>query len=129
MPFSGRATPARYSAGGEFARATPPAQPVPVIPQDNQKVNGDADSKQALYKLLGQDLDICVEAHADAYEQARKKWAECSVDEWTRGADGTPLFSPPLERPHAVPSPQNSRRDSQRCSTLCVAPPHRAFLC
>ncbi|KAI0686550.1 hypothetical protein C8Q76DRAFT_761452 [Earliella scabrosa] len=87
MPFSGRATPARYSAGSEFARATPPAQPVPVIHQDSQKVNGDTDSKQALYKLLGQDLDIYVEAHADAYEQARKKWAECSVEEWTRGAD------------------------------------------
>ena len=26
----------------------------------------------------------------DTYEQAKKKWAECSMDEWTAGADGTP---------------------------------------
>ena len=52
--------------------------------------------KQALYQLLGQNLDICVEAHADAYQQARKKWSECSMEEWTKGADGT--YMPPFAR-------------------------------
>ncbi|CDO75843.1 hypothetical protein BN946_scf184346.g4 [Trametes cinnabarina] len=33
------------------------------------------------------DLDIFVEANANSYESARKKWAECSVEEWTKGAD------------------------------------------
>ena len=50
---------------------------------------GNLAPKQALYQLLGQDLDIWVEAHADGYEQARKKWSECSMEEWTKGADGT----------------------------------------
>ncbi|KAI0687797.1 hypothetical protein C8T65DRAFT_529433, partial [Cerioporus squamosus] len=84
MPFGGRATPARYP---EFERTATPAQNAPLLPpQSARKVGGD-DSKQALYRLLGQDLDICVEAHADAYEQARKKWSECSIEEWTQGAD------------------------------------------
>ncbi|OBZ66422.1 hypothetical protein A0H81_13695 [Grifola frondosa] len=41
----------------------------------------------ALFKLLGQDMDAYVDSHMDAYEQARKKWSECSMDEWTTGAD------------------------------------------
>ncbi|KAL6306843.1 hypothetical protein BKA93DRAFT_771087 [Sparassis latifolia] len=41
----------------------------------------------ALHRLLGQDLDIYVEAHVEAYEQAKKKWSECSMDEWKTGAD------------------------------------------
>ncbi|KAI0799984.1 hypothetical protein C8Q74DRAFT_383428 [Fomes fomentarius] len=90
MPFASRAaTPARYlaPAGREFERTVTPAQSLPIVAQDNRKTKGDMDSKQALYTLLGQDLDICVEAHADSYEQARKKWSECSQEEWTRGAD------------------------------------------
>ena len=47
----------------------------------------------ALHRLLGQDLDIYVEAHVEAYEQAKKKWSECSMDEWKVGADGAlPLY-------------------------------------
>ncbi|RPD52776.1 hypothetical protein L227DRAFT_617521 [Lentinus tigrinus ALCF2SS1-6] len=83
-PFGGRRTPARFP-GGEFERTATPAQNVPPPPA--RKIAGD-DSKQALYRLLGQDLDICVEAHADAYTQARIKWSECSMEEWTKGADG-----------------------------------------
>ncbi|KAI0752973.1 hypothetical protein C8Q80DRAFT_1303775 [Daedaleopsis nitida] len=84
---SRRATPARYS-GGDLNHSTAPVQALPVHPvQENSKVAGEPDSKQALYQLLGHDLDICVEAHADAYEQARKKWSECSVEEWTKGGD------------------------------------------
>ncbi|RDX42289.1 hypothetical protein OH76DRAFT_135455 [Lentinus brumalis] len=86
MSFGGRTTPVRYS-GGEFERTATPAQSAPVLPPPaTRKVGGD-EHKQALYRLLGQDLDICVEAHADAYEQARKKWSECSIEEWTQGAD------------------------------------------
>ncbi|KAH9889570.1 hypothetical protein C8Q73DRAFT_793767 [Cubamyces lactineus] len=43
--------------------------------------------RRALYMLLGQDFDVVMEAHADTYQQARKKWSECSVEEWTQGAD------------------------------------------
>ena len=84
MPFG---EPARYP-GGEFERTATPAQHMTLLkPQAERKVSAD-DPKQALYHLLGQDLDICVEAHADAYEQARKKWSECSTEEWTQGAGG-----------------------------------------
>lgn len=84
MSFGGH-PPGRYS---DFERMPTPAQNVPLLPPPTaRKVAGD-DSKQGLYRLLGQDLDIAVEAHADAYEQARKKWSECSVEEWTKGADG-----------------------------------------
>ncbi len=117
MSFGGRATPVRYS-GGEFERTATPAQSAPVLPPPaTRKVGGD-EHKQALYRLLGQDLDICVEAHADAYEQARKKWSECSIEEWTQGADGAFIA---VGSAHVLMvSLQNWRRDSARCSTSYV---------
>ncbi|KZT63284.1 hypothetical protein DAEQUDRAFT_159024 [Daedalea quercina L-15889] len=42
---------------------------------------------EALYKLLGQELTVFVEGHVDAYEEAKKKWSECSMEEWRAGAD------------------------------------------
>ncbi|PIL29389.1 hypothetical protein GSI_09441 [Ganoderma sinense ZZ0214-1] len=74
--YSGRSTPRHYS---EPALGHTPHGPPKVV--------GNPEPKQALYQLLGQDLDIWVEAHADVYEQARKKWSECSMEEWTKGAD------------------------------------------
>ncbi|KAH9932008.1 uncharacterized protein BXZ73DRAFT_101388 [Epithele typhae] len=47
----------------------------------------DGESKQALYRLLGQDLEACIEERAEEYERARKKWAECSDEEWANGAN------------------------------------------
>ncbi|PCH37595.1 hypothetical protein WOLCODRAFT_167619 [Wolfiporia cocos MD-104 SS10] len=41
----------------------------------------------ALHKLFGVDLDAYLEAHVEAYEEAKKKWTECSMDEWKAGAD------------------------------------------
>lgn len=41
-----------------------------------------------LHKIFGQDLDVFVESHVAAYEDAKKKWAACSTEEWTAGADG-----------------------------------------
>ena len=43
---------------------------------------------EALYKLLGQELTSFVESHVDVYEEAKKRWSECSMDEWRAGADG-----------------------------------------
>ncbi|OSC96246.1 hypothetical protein PYCCODRAFT_1440503 [Trametes coccinea BRFM310] len=51
-----------------------------------------------VYQLLGQDFDIFVEANADSYDQARKKWAECSGEEWTKGVRSL-ANRPPLQRP------------------------------
>ncbi|KAI0640488.1 hypothetical protein C8Q79DRAFT_996420 [Trametes meyenii] len=93
VPYSGRATPARYLAQPEYDCAVTPARRAPVpnpplVHSQNAKVVDDEPSaQQALFRLLGQDLDIFAEAHADSYEQARRKWAECSAEEWTKGAD------------------------------------------
>ncbi|KAI0824479.1 hypothetical protein BC628DRAFT_1377831 [Trametes gibbosa] len=92
--YNGRSTPALHYAPFS-SRAATPAHGVPLLappvhfPPEPAKgaVEAASEGRQALYRLLGQDLDIFVEGHADAYEQARKKWAECSVDEWTNGAD------------------------------------------
>ncbi|KAI1790023.1 hypothetical protein LXA43DRAFT_1017965 [Ganoderma leucocontextum] len=78
--YSGRSTPRHFPG--------PALDHMPLVsPHGPPKAVGNGVPKQALYQLLGQDLDIWVEAHADAYEQARKKWSECSLDEWTNGAD------------------------------------------
>ena len=45
----------------------------------------------ALRRLLGQDLEECLEKHYDTYLEAKKKWSECDYDQWKAGADG--LFS------------------------------------
>ncbi|KAM5539793.1 hypothetical protein V8D89_006606 [Ganoderma adspersum] len=74
--YGGRSTPRHYS---EPALNDNPHGPPKAV--------GNLVPKQALYRLLGQDLDIWVEAHADVYQQARKKWSECSMEEWTKGAD------------------------------------------
>ncbi|KAI9064945.1 hypothetical protein FKP32DRAFT_1591015 [Trametes sanguinea] len=78
----------------EYSRAMTPAHGVPLlvpamhfVQEPVKTSDAQSASRQALYQLLGQDLDIFVEANADSYEQARKKWAECSVEEWTKGAD------------------------------------------
>ncbi|KAI0364381.1 hypothetical protein BV20DRAFT_917313, partial [Pilatotrama ljubarskyi] len=92
-PYNGRATPAPYTAC-PFDRAVTSArndiQPAP-LPQTHGEllcgVSNEKEGRQALYRLLGQDLDVFVEAHADSYEESRKKWVECSVEEWTKGAD------------------------------------------
>lgn len=55
-------------------------------------VQRSANEGSALHRLLGQDLDTYVDTHVDAYDQAKKKWAECSNEEWKAGADGTILF-------------------------------------
>ena len=65
-----------------------------LAPQDPIGREKDSVSKQALFRLLGQDLDICLEAHADAYDRAREKWSDCSFEEWTKGADGMWLSVP-----------------------------------
>ena len=89
MHYGGRATPSRYVGAPGISRHHTPAPVVSLLlAQETRKVVGDIGSKQALYRLLGQDLDTCVEAHADAYEQAKKKWADCPLEEWVKGGDG-----------------------------------------
>ena len=99
--------------------------PSAQFPPGSVKGPDDMDKhRRALYMLLGQDFDVVMEAHADAYQQARKKWSECSVEEWTQGADGTSL--PPLTLlaiATVVVYRQSWQGDSERCSTLYAQVP------
>ena len=54
----------------------------------------------ALAQLFGQDLDTFVGEHLDAYEDAKKRWTECSIDEWTAGADGMHHYMLPYPYPY-----------------------------
>ena len=90
MHFGDRATPAPYPGAAGIGRVPMPAGVAPLLPAlESSKAARNTGSKQTLYRLLGQDLDACAETHANAYEQARKRWIECSMEEWTKGADGT----------------------------------------
>ncbi|KAI0349623.1 hypothetical protein OH77DRAFT_1579795 [Trametes cingulata] len=92
-PYKGRSTPAPYPATpfGHTGTLVHSDNPLATLPQSQGELSGalsnEREGRQALYRLLGQDLDIFVEAHADSYEEARKKWTECSMEKWTQGAD------------------------------------------
>ena len=60
-----------------------------------------------MHRLLGQNLDAYVDAHSDAYDLAKKKWTECSLDEWKAGADGI-LISFAFVRAHTFHSFQQN---------------------
>lgn len=47
-----------------------------------------ASDAHALHRLLGHDLDVYVNDHMSTYEDAKKKWTDCTMEEWTAGADG-----------------------------------------
>ncbi|KIP09765.1 hypothetical protein PHLGIDRAFT_126068 [Phlebiopsis gigantea 11061_1 CR5-6] len=75
---------------------TPPPPPPPVYdpPQSPPSYSAgvlldhQTDEKQyALHRLLGTSLDAYVQDHSTAYEDAKKKWTECTFEEWMAGAD------------------------------------------
>ncbi|KZT01593.1 uncharacterized protein LAESUDRAFT_815771 [Laetiporus sulphureus 93-53] len=41
----------------------------------------------ALRSLLGQELDAYLRIHVEAYEEAKKKYSECSLDDWKAAAE------------------------------------------
>lgn len=47
-----------------------------------------APEESALCKLLGQDFEKFINEHLDAYNEAKKKWSECSIEEWRAGGEG-----------------------------------------
>ncbi|KAF9568079.1 hypothetical protein CPC08DRAFT_702900 [Agrocybe pediades] len=50
-------------------------------PQENQE------ESKALEDLLGQDPNAYVREHMDVYEGLVNKWTNCTMDEWSAGAD------------------------------------------
>lgn len=42
--------------------------------------------------FMGGDVDAYIASHADRYEAAKKRWANCSREEWEAGADGRDLL-------------------------------------
>ncbi|GLB44797.1 hypothetical protein LshimejAT787_1801340 [Lyophyllum shimeji] len=74
----------------------------PLTPPDNEHVRQDSyfyhnhaalyqqtanDGPRPLDKLLGCDVDIFVEEHADQYERAAARWKQSTMAEWVAGAD------------------------------------------
>lgn len=51
-----------------------------------------APGEDALRRLFGQDFDKFVDEHVDAYNEAKKRWSECSIEEWQAGANGESRF-------------------------------------
>ena len=43
---------------------------------------------QGISRLLGIDGDQYLLQHTDRYEALKKKWTDCSLDEWKGGVDG-----------------------------------------
>ncbi|CCM05377.1 uncharacterized protein FIBRA_07593 [Fibroporia radiculosa] len=56
-------------------------------PSDARSLAAEDGKSEALYKLLGRDLNAFVEDRVEAYEAAKKKWSECSMEEWKTGAE------------------------------------------
>ena len=92
-----RLEPRSFSSIPSFGYSGPsPASPPSHMRQEmceNDAQFGENDramneSGHAIQKLLGHDLDTYLDAHVEAYEVAKRKWTECSMDEWTKGADG-----------------------------------------
>lgn len=54
----------------------------------SHKITESAQYGHEMYKLFGQELDAYVNAHVEAYNESKKKWSDCSMDEWKSGADG-----------------------------------------
>ncbi|KAI0703062.1 hypothetical protein BC835DRAFT_1081715 [Cytidiella melzeri] len=65
-------SPATSHAGQAYIPSVPPSG---------------AHNDHALSRLLGEDFDAHADAHITAYEEAKKKWASCTIEEWTAGAD------------------------------------------
>ncbi|KAL7286022.1 hypothetical protein ACG7TL_001139 [Trametes sanguinea] len=78
--YDGHAAASRLPVS-EYPRAMTPAAAYALLSLSLE----DERCAVGVYQLLGQDFDIFVEANADSYDQARKKWAECSGEEWTKG--------------------------------------------
>ncbi|GJE97587.1 hypothetical protein PsYK624_138080 [Phanerochaete sordida] len=65
-----------------------PSMRTPSPPPYGYQRPGDVPEREdhAVRRLLGRDLDAYVSAHISTYEEAKKKWSECSQDEWVAGA-------------------------------------------
>lgn len=44
--------------------------------------------EQALFKLLGTDLEECLSSNAGMYEADKRRWSECTLEEWKAGSKG-----------------------------------------
>ena len=44
---------------------------------------------QGISRLFGIDAEQYILEHVEQYEASRKRWTECSIEEWKKGADGS----------------------------------------
>lgn len=59
---------------------------VPTVPGD-QGLPQDSGSS-TLLRIFGPSFHACEEKDLEEFEEAKKKWTECSIDEWKAGAEG-----------------------------------------
>ena len=43
---------------------------------------------QGISRLLGIDAEQYLLEHVEQYEASRKRWTDCTIEEWKKGADG-----------------------------------------
>ena len=61
----------------------PPSNQPQLPPSQDELI-----SSNPLFKVLGIDLSSSWEAHASAYEENKKRWSTCSIEEWRAGSVG-----------------------------------------
>ena len=95
--------------GGYQTRdATPAHQPPQAQVGGNQPNVGSQNSElehHALYRLLGADMDRYFAENLEKYENTRKRWTDCKLDEWQAGANGRRFFCNALQTNDSILAP------------------------
>lgn len=73
--------------------------PVPVPyeeysdhPHPHEQTNGQGQEQMQDSDLNNSNIDAYIAAHLERFEESKRKWADCSVEEWKAGADGETPF-------------------------------------
>ena len=51
------------------------------------------DLSRPLDRILGCNVDTYIDEHKEQYERALARWKNCTMEEWTAGADGNSLVT------------------------------------
>ena len=54
-----------------------------------QTSGGAPDRHDARSPFMAQDVVDYIRAQSDMYEESKRRWENCSLEEWEKGADGT----------------------------------------
>ena len=59
--------------------------------QGSSQLDVSHQEEHALYRLFGVDLDAYLVENVEIYEDAKKRWTGCTLEDWQKGSDGTKL--------------------------------------